>query len=477
MKKNLIVRLILLLFPLTISCEQNNGNSQINPDELKAILEKSEKVYSEFCSGCHGDSIKSLAESDFVHGKTPEAIFASIYDGRNDGEMPSFKDAFGDTEIREMVVSILHESKDLNLYEITTQREVSEIYKSKDLSYKLETVADNFDSPWGMVFLQGGDLLVTEKAGKLYKVNKFGNRTEIKGVPKVKYKSQGGLLDIELHPKFAENNLIYLSYSKENTEDDDLSTTAVSMLTLEGNELKNEKVIFTALPYENNGRHFGSRLEFDINVYLIITIGDRGKRDDYPQDISTYPGKVHRFYDDGRIPEDNPFVNEPNAVVSIFSYGHRNQQGMIKHPETDEIWTHEHGPKGGDEINIVKKGLNYCWPVISFGVNYSGTSFTDLTTKKGMEQPLHQRTPSIAPSGMEFISSDIYPEWKGRLLVGSLSFEFLGMYGIENQKVVYEDRLLIDIGRVRNVKQGLDGYIYVALENPGIIYRIIPVRD
>ena len=202
---------------------------------------------------------------------------------------------------------------------------------------------------------------------------------------------------------------------------------------------------------------------------MYFSIGDRGNRDENPQNIERDCGKIYRIHPNGDIPLDNPFVQETTAKQAIFSYGHRNPQGMVTNPWTGKIWTHEHGPKGGDEINIIKKGRNYGWPVISYGVNYSGTKFTDITEKEGMEQPLHYWTPSIAPSGMEFISSDLYGDWKGNLLLGSLKFQYLNMCYMKDEKVIKEERLLDGIGRVRSVNQGPDGYIYAGVENLGIV--------
>jgi len=274
-----------------------------------------------------------------------------------------------------------------------------------------------------------------------------------------------------LHPDYSENGWIYLTYSSSEG-DDNGGHTALMRAKLKDNSLVEKQVLYKASPNTTKGQHFGSRIVFDDKGYVYFTIGERGNRDENPQDITRDGGKVYRLHDDGRIPDDNPFVNETNAKKAIYSYGHRNPQGMVIHPETREIWTHEHGPRGGDEINIIKAGKNYGWPVISYGINYSGTSFTDLTEKEGMEQPLHYWNPSIAPSGMAFISSDKYKGWEGNLLVGSLKFQYLDICYIKDGKVVKEERLLDGLGRVRSVNQGPDGYIYVGIENLGIVKLI-----
>jgi len=338
----------------------------------------------------------------------------------------------------------------------------------KDL--KLELITDELEIPWGMDFLDNGDIIVTEKNGLIFRIDKNDKLIKIEGGPKSTETGQGGLLDVQLHPNFIENRWIYFSYNKKKNNK---FTTAVSRFEFHNDNLKNEKLIFEALPYSNKRLHFGSRLEFDKEGYLYITVGDRGSRDINPQDLSRHAGKVHRIYDNGDIPKDNPFYDKKNAIKSIFSYGHRNPQGMILNPFTNEIWTHEHGPRGGDEINIINKGLNYGWPVITYGINYSGTIITNDKKKEGMEQPLHYWVPSIAPSGMVFVEGSLYPSLNGNLLIGSLKFEYLHLCIMKGSEVISEHRLFEDM-RVRNVKQRSDGYIFFSVEEPGRIYRILP---
>jgi glucose/arabinose dehydrogenase len=313
-------------------------------------------------------------------------------------------------------------------------------------------------------------MLINEKAGELIHF-KNGKKTKISGLPEIYVRGQGGLLDIILHPDYKTNGWIYFSFASPTGEGEG-GNTAIARAKLKSDSLVNLEVLYKANPNSKKGQHFGSRLVFDNNGYLFFTIGDRGSRDVNPQDITRDCGKVYRLNDDGTIPDDNPFTNIPNAKKAIYSYGHRNPQGMTLHPETGDIWTHEHGPKGGDEINNIEAGKNYGWPVISYGVNYSGTSFTELTEKEGMEQPVHYWDPSIAPSGMAFITSDKYGDWNGRLLVGSLKFQYLDLCTLKNNKVIKEERLLDGLGRVRCVEQGPDGYIYVGIENLGIVKLI-----
>lgn len=334
-----------------------------------------------------------------------------------------------------------------------------------------ELVVSELSIPWGFVFLPDGSMLINEKEGKIIHF-KDDKKVMVDGVPEVYNRGQGGLMDIALHPNYQENGWIYITYASSEGEGDG-GHTALMRAKFKDNTLTEKKVLYKASPNTTKGQHFGSRIVFDNEGYLYFTIGDRGERDENPQDITRDAGKVFRLNDDGTVPEDNPFINEPNAKKAIYSYGHRNPQGMVLHPETGEIWTHEHGPRGGDEINIIKKGANYGWPVISYGINYSGTSFTDKTAQEGMEQPYHYWDPSIAPSGMAFIASDNYPSWKGDLLVGSLKFMYVNKVVLENGKVVKEERLLDGLGRVRSINQGPDGYIYVGIENMGIV-KITP---
>jgi glucose/arabinose dehydrogenase len=341
----------------------------------------------------------------------------------------------------------------------------------ENVYYTTETIVSDISIPWGMVLLPDNSILITEKSGELIHF-KNDTKTNITGVPEIYVRGQGGFMDVELHPNYSENGWIYFSYASAEGEGDG-GNTAIMRAKLNGNSLVEKDVLYKAGPNTKKGQHFGSRIEFDNDGYLYFSIGERGERDINPQDITRDCGKIYRLHDDGSIPADNPFVDTANAKTAIYSYGHRNPQGLIKNPETGAIWEHEHGPQGGDEINIIEKGKNYGWPVISYGINYNGTSFTDITEKEGMEQPLFYWVPSIAPSGFTFVTSDLYPDWKGNLLVGSLKFKYLERLVLENGKVVKREKLFEDIGRVRNVLQATDGYIYLAVEDKGIV-KVIP---
>lgn len=342
-----------------------------------------------------------------------------------------------------------------------------------NLSYEYQLVTKGIDIPWGMAWLDDESILVSDRKGEL-RIIKNGKllSEKVAGLPELRAQGQGGLLDVVVDPSYAQNNLIYFSYSGLEGEGEG-AHTSVMRAKLGDFRLTEQVVIFEGGPNSTKGQHYGSRLAFDKQGYLYISSGDRGNRDVNPQRLDRDAGKIHRINRDGSIPKDNPFVGQKDANPSIYSYGHRNPQGMAMHPVTGEIWTHEHGPKGGDEVNIIQQGANYGWPVISYGVNYSGTSFTELTEKEGMQQPVWYWVPSIAPSGMTFVTSDIYPDWKGKIIVGSLKFAYLVALELDGDKVLGQEILFPGIGRVRNVRQGDDGYIYVATDGGGI-FKIVP---
>ncbi len=334
-----------------------------------------------------------------------------------------------------------------------------------------EVVVANLVNPWGFTFLPDNSMLITEKEGKLIHFKK-GKKTEVGNLPEIYVRGQGGFMDIALHPNYNKNGWIYFTYASSEGKGNGGNTTLMRA-KLKNEELINKEVLYKASPNSKKGNHFGARIAFDKDNHVYFSIGDRGNRDQNPQDITRDCGKIYRLNDDGSIPKDNPFINKKNAKSAIYSYGHRNPQGMEINPFTNEIWSHEHGPRGGDEINIIQKGENYGWPKASYGINYSGTKFTDKTSILGMKSPIHYWTPSIAPSGMAFINSNIYGKWKGNLLVGSLKFQYVSRCILKGNKVFKEVKLLKGIGRVRSIEQGLDGYIYVGVENLGII-RLLP---
>ncbi|NRA66039.1 MAG: PQQ-dependent sugar dehydrogenase [Pseudobacteriovorax sp.] len=339
--------------------------------------------------------------------------------------------------------------------------------KTEAKAYKSEVYAKGFDKPWGMAFLPDGRLLITEKAGQLSIVPKNGGKgTKIKGLPAVDPAGQGGLLDVQVGPTFAKDQMIYWSFSEPDKQGN--SGTAVGRAKLVGNSLKDVSIIWRQLPKVKSGYHFGSRLVFDNDGYLFITVGDRYFKMQEAQTTDNHSGKIIRIFPDGRIPKDNPFYKSKTAKKDIWSYGHRNVQGAIIDRKSNQLWAHEHGAQGGDEINKIQPGKNYGWPIITHGKDYSGAKIGIGTKKAGMEQPFHHWTPSIAPCGMMLYSGKMFAEWRGNLFVPSLKFGYLNRITWDKTKVQSEEKLLTEFGaRIRDVEEGPDGSIFVIFDKPG----------
>ena len=358
--------------------------------------------------------------------------------------------------------------------------QAGQIHATGAASIRVETVASGLHHPWGLAFLPDGRMLVTERKGLLRVVTPDGEVSgAIYGVPEVEARGQGGLLDIALDPDFAENRRIYLSYAEAG--EGRLNGTAVARGRLEGDsafQLKDVEVIFRQQPKKDSHLHFGSRLVFDKDGHLFIALGERsrvGMREE-AQALDSHLGKVVRIFPDGSVPEDNPFIGQDGAQPEIWSYGHRNQQGAALHPETGQLWTNEHGPRGGDELNIAHAGRNYGWPLVSHGVNYDLTPVgTGEKSAPGIEDPIHHWTPSIGVSGMAFYTADAIPGWTGNLFVGGLARPGLYRLTLDGDRVTGEERLLADLRkRIRDVRQGPDGALYLLTDAPnGEILRII----
>lgn len=428
--------------------------------------------YASYCSGCHGAKMNAFADRKWAHGKSPEDLFKSIKFGYKEGGMPAFAETFKDEEIKALADYIIKGIENVDKYAFNDKPK-SDVFETENGKIKLVKVFDKAKTAWGMAFLPHQQMLVSDRSGTLFLVNSDGKSKEVAGVPEVKAAGQGGLMDVILHPDFAKNNIIYLSYSKPNPTDASLQTTAIYSARLNGDKLENGKDIFVAEPYSKTKHHYGSRMIFGKDNMLYFSVGERGNEKENPQDIKNGLGKIHRITADGKIPTDNPFYNDNTADKTIYSYGHRNPQGLTLNPFNNQIWEHEHGPRGGDEINIIKKGANYGWPVVSYGINYNGKIISTLTQKEGIEDPLFYWNPSIAPSGMAFVNSKIYKGWQGNLMVGSLRFQYLNRCVIKDGKVVKEELLFKNIGRVRDVRQAPDGYLYMAVEGEGI-YKLVP---
>lgn len=345
-------------------------------------------------------------------------------------------------------------------------------FESETLTYGVDTIATNLKNPWGIEFLPDGRMLVTERAGEVLIFENEQLLPERITVPDVYVQGQGGLLDIELHPDYDDNGWIYLSYAKKGEGG---GGTVIARTKLEGNKFTEIEQLFAAQPLSESGVHFGSRIVFDANGYMFFSSGERGTKEN-AQNLGNHLGKVLRLHDDGKVPNDNPFVNTAGAKPEIWSYGHRNPQGLVYDADTKTLWDVEHGPRGGDELNLVEKGKNYGWPVITYGTNYDSTIITDKTAQEGMEQPVTYWVPSIAPCGMTQVEGDRYEGWKNSFLVGALAHQHVARVVVDNGKYVRQEKLLDKIGRVRAVAESPDGYIYVATEGPGMLLKIIPLK-
>jgi len=342
--------------------------------------------------------------------------------------------------------------------------------------HRLQILAEGLDHPWALAFLPDGSALVTERSGRLLRIDPDdGQRQAIGGVPAVAARGQGGLLDIALHPEFTRTRWVYLSYA---TATDSGLTTAVGRGRLEGTRLTEFEELFRAQPPAEADQHFGSRLLFDRAGHLLVTVGDRRQRN-WAQRLDTHAGKVLRLTADGGIPPDNPFVGQTGALPEIYSYGHRNPQGLALHPETGRVWLHEHGPRGGDEINLVVAGANYGWPLVTFGREYHGPTIGVEPPQPGFVSPLHHWTPSIAPSGLAFYSGEGFPEWRGDLFVGALVHRHLQRLRLRGGEVIAQEKLLTDQGwRIRDVRVGPDGYLYLLTDAAdGVLARLEPGPD
>jgi glucose/arabinose dehydrogenase len=360
----------------------------------------------------------------------------------------------------------------------------AQVQRSARHDFQVVTVAEGFVNPWAIAWLPNGDMLVTERAGRL-RIVRGGEllAAPVSGVPEVVAQGQGGLLDVIVHPDFESNSFIYLSYSREKDSGEGASTGVVRG-RLQDSALMDVEQIWVAESTGRNG-HFGSRMAWDADGYLYITAGDRqispsGDLEAHPaQDYSNHHGVIVRLHDDGRIPADNPFIGTDGALSDIYSYGHRNPQGLIIDQSTGNIWATEHGPQGGDELNLIKPGANYGWPVVGFGVNYgSGSAIHSATQGEGMENPSHIWVPSIALSGLMMYRGDKFPAWNGNIFAGGMAGQQLARLTVDGEMVMKEETLLQRLGRIRDVREGPDGYIYVAIEDrrgaPTPIVRLEP---
>ncbi len=435
------------------------------------------------CANCHGKNLEgsgigpSLLKDTWLHGGDDESIAKSIRTGFPEKGMPVWGAAIPEKEIHAMVIYLRESRAKARLQQTQFVTPVDSVTATSQLhDYKLNTWVDGVIEPWSLAFLSPTQAIMTERQGFLYLIEngKLAVRP-ILGLPVIETGVQAGLLDVVPHPDYANNGWIYLAFSDPQVKADGTKAAFTRIIRgkLKEGRFVEQQTIFQAKleHYIKAEWHFGGRIAFDRQGYLYFSIGERGQGP-HAQDLTRPNGKIHRLYDDGRVPADNPFVGDPTAIPSIWCYGNRNPQGLAFHPVTGELYEAEHGPRGGDELNLIRKGHNYGWPVITYGMNYDGTTMTELTAKEGMDQPLAYWVPSIAPCGANFYTGDLFPKWKNHLFLASLAAQELRRIEIADGKVVTQEVIFKNLGRIRHVITGPDGALYVLLQQR--IVRLTP---
>jgi glucose/arabinose dehydrogenase len=434
-------------------------------------------AYAQNCASCHGANMEggqapSMLDDVWTYGSDDETMARIIRDGIPEKGMPPWAEKFDDKAIRAMVIYI-HETREKfaqGQIQFPTPKE-SMTVETQLHAYQLNTWVADLKEPYSLAFLPGDRAVVTEKTGGVFTIDtKTRAKTALTGLPAIETGGQGGLYDVVPHPDYARNGWLYFAFA------DPLGNRSMTRIIrgkIRGNSLVEQQNIYQSKPehYVQGRVHWGGRIAFDRDNYLFFTIGERGQRD-HAQELGRPNGKVHRLHDDGRIPADNPFVKTPGAEASIWSYGHRNPQGLAFDPRNGDLYDLEHGPRGGDELNLVEKGKNYGWPVITYGMEYSGAPITELTHKEGMEQPVVYWVPSLAVCGMNFYTGDLFPKWKNQLFITALAGQELRRLEIQNGKVVVQETIFKNIGRLRHVVTGPDGALYVML--PDRVSRLAP---
>lgn len=444
------------------------------------------KLYEDYCVGCHGAQMEGGKGPALIAGsgrKTlkDDGLVKTILRGSPRHGMPAFSKLINEAEARALVAYI-HE---ISTHHVDPQpgrdRPLpTEIQHSERHDYRIESVAEGLEVPWSLTFLPDGRLLVTERVGRLRVIDHGVLQPDpVRGVPPVVVRDEAGLMSVVASPEFAKDPWVYLSFSDPG--DEDLAMTKIIRGRLHGNELVDQQTIFS-IPreqYQHGYVLFGGRLAF-AGKYLFFSVGERGMEEHttgQAQDLALPNGKIHRVFWDGSIPPDNPFVHTAGAFPSIWAYGVRNPQGLAVNPQTGMLWESEHGPRGGDELNRIEHGRNYGWPLISYGMNYDGTPVTDKVAAPGMEQPVLHWTPSIAPSEIEYYTGDRFPQWKNQLFLGTLATQKLLRFVVERGRVTHTEEIFKGLGRIRDIKTGPDGYLYLAIESigrPGRVVRLVP---
>ncbi|QIA06282.1 PQQ-dependent sugar dehydrogenase [Draconibacterium halophilum] len=442
------------------------------------------QLYGQNCASCHGANLgggnaASLVDGIWQFGAEDGYVFRNIKFGIAHLGMPSYEATLNDGEIRAIMSYIREAENKVGAQKPPIAKEIETL----DYKIDVEIFAEGLEVPWAIDFIDENTALITERPGRLRVVENGSLLDEpVRNTPEVLNEGQGGLLDVAVDPDYNENGWIYLAYSHVLTSGYDgnrpPAMTRIVRGQIENNTWTDEEVLFEAPheTYRTTRHHYGCRIVFDPWGHLYFAIGDRGAGYQ-AQDFTLPNGKVHRIYKDGTIPDDNPFVDEEGAIPSLFSLGNRNIQGMAIHPQTGELWVTEHGPMGGDELNRIEWGKNYGWETITYGKNYNGTVITEVTHKPGMEQPNLYWRPSIAVCGLDFYRGDLFSKWKNKLLVGALKYEEVRLLQIEGDKVIHQEVIVKNQGRVRAVSTGPDGAIYVVLNKPGTVIKLVPKNE
>ncbi|MEX0655764.1 MAG: PQQ-dependent sugar dehydrogenase [Phycisphaeraceae bacterium] len=440
-----------------------------------------QQIWQNNCVRCHGDRgqgamARSLLRPELTDAEHDPRFFEAIRDGLPDDGMDGYDEALSDEEMWGLVVHIRElQEQGRRRRESPRQPNDEGLVASTHHDYRFERVIEEgLTIPWALTFLPDGRMLIAERAGNLRLYDGEQLSDPVRDTPRVVHAGQGGLLGIALHPDYEQTGWVYLAYTHEN---DGLMTRVVRG-RLDDQRWIDQEVIFEAPQelYLPTRQHFGCRLVFDDEGYLYFTIGDRG-RGPHAQDLARPNGKVHRLHDDGRVPADNPFVDESDAMPSIWSYGHRNPQGLAFDHETGQLWATEHGPRGGDELNRIQRGGNYGWPEVSHGINYNGTPFETPWHDSDFIDPVLRWTPSIAACGLDVVRGDAFSQWDGDLLTGALAGQVVERLRVRDGEVVERERLIERMGRVRDVVCGPDGMVYIALNDPHHIVRLVPVDE
>lgn len=476
----LLPSVLVLAWPLALHADEETDLAKMKVNE----------VFAHLCANCHGQKLEggqggSLIDGIWKHGSTDADLFRSIAKGNLSLGMTPWEGVLTKEQIRALVIFIREKEKEFSVQGIEFPvPEPGKVVKTDRESYLFENVIEEgLEAPWGLAFLPDGRKLVTEKPGRLRLIDAQGalHPEPIADTPEVLSFGQGGMLEVAAHPDYASNGWIYLGFSdgwKEEVEGQrkpkNHGLTGVVRGRIKNHQWVDQEWIFRGDKkfYGSSGVHFGTRFVFD-DGYLYFVVGERGGLK-IAQDLSHPAGKIFRVHDDGRIPEDNPFVGVKDALPGIWSYGHRNPQGLAMDPRDGHLYDTEHGPRGGDECNLILPGRNYGWPVITYGMNYDGSPMTSETHRKGMEQPVTYWVPSIATCGLSFYSGDSFSNWKHDLFVGGLKQQEVRRLRIIDQEVVEEEVILKGFGRVRDVREGPDGYLYVVFNTPDRIVRLVP---